>query len=487
MGKEKQLDKNLVEKILKDSDVRKAVVYKSHNWFFHLYFNHYVTFETAPFQHEMIALTEDENYSIYIIIAFRGSSKSTLINMSYPLWAILGCQQKKFIIILGQTQDKAQYYFSNIKKELEENELLKQDLGPFQEDNNHWGSYSLVVPRFNAKIIVGSVEQSIRGLRHRQYRPDLIILDDVENVNSVRTKEGRDKTWQWLTGEVMPAGDRNTKIVALGNLLHEDSLLKRLHNRIIDGKIKGVYKEYPLLDDSGKPLWPGKFKTQGDIDFERETKAPDNVTWQREYMLKIIPEEDQVIKPDWIKYYEALPSESEYDYTGIGMDLAISQTSTADFTAMVPGRVYGHNKKDRKLYIMPNIVNKRLTSMETIEEGMLLADTQALYGQAKLFIEDVAYQRSIIEHFEGAGYDAEGVKIYGANKISRLKAASHWLESGKVLFPRQGAEDLINQLVNFGVEKYDDIADAFTILLMQVIKEHNRPEFIMGFGRIDAI
>ena len=44
----------------------------------------------------------------------------------------------------------------------------------------------------------------------------------------LKTKEGRDKIFQWLTGEIMPIGDTYTKKIFIGNLLHEDCLLMRL-------------------------------------------------------------------------------------------------------------------------------------------------------------------------------------------------------------------------------------------------------------------
>jgi hypothetical protein len=33
-------------------------------------------------------------------------------------------------------------------------------------------------------------------------------------------------------GEVIPAGDRNTRLIIVGNLLHEDSLLMRIKEEI---------------------------------------------------------------------------------------------------------------------------------------------------------------------------------------------------------------------------------------------------------------
>ena len=177
------------DRILKDRRIRQEIVTKRLDFFFPVYFYRYLQYETAPFQEEIFSILSDEKIKLAVIVAFRGSAKSTLITTAYVLWSILGVQQKKFIIIHGRTEREARQYLSNIKFELEHNELLKKDLGPFDEEKNSIGNATaLIVKNLNAKIMISSTEQSIRGMRHGEHRPDLIILDDVEDTNSVRTQ-----------------------------------------------------------------------------------------------------------------------------------------------------------------------------------------------------------------------------------------------------------------------------------------------------------
>jgi hypothetical protein len=64
---------------------------------------------------------------------------------------------------------------------------------------------------------------------------------------------------------------------------------------------------------------------------------------------------------------------------------------------------------------------------------------------------------------------AEGVLVHGQDKQARLTLITHLVQQGKVLFPRHGTEELISQLTGFGIEKHDDLADAFSLLLLKIM------------------
>ena len=81
------LPPDLAEQMFNDRKIRTAIVRKSHFWFFHFYFPHYVTYETAPFQRELFHYTERSDIKNLYIVAFRGSGKSTMI----PAWCPEPC------------------------------------------------------------------------------------------------------------------------------------------------------------------------------------------------------------------------------------------------------------------------------------------------------------------------------------------------------------------------------------------------------------
>ncbi len=477
--KQADMPSELIDRMMKDRLVRTAIVKQSHFYFFNFYFSHYVKYPTADFQKEFFYLTERSDVKKLFVVAFRGSSKSSIFTMSYPVWAILGNQQKKFVLIICQTRTQAKQHMMNLKRELEGNNLLRNDLGPFQEESDEWGSVSLVFSRQNARITAASSEQSIRGLRHNQHRPDLIIGDDLEDLASTKTRESRNKTYQWLTGEVIPAGDKDTKLVLIGNLLHEDSLMMRLKEDIRAEKIDGVFREYPLVFQN-KIMWPGKYPTMQDVE-EEKRKLGNDFAWEREFMLKIIPSDEQAIHKEWIQYWDKLPERGKKDKYGytfyygvrIGIDLAISQADSADYTAMVPAVLY-NDAEDTEIYILPGIINRKITFPETVE---LCKDLNKIYKKdvgydPELVIEDVAYQKSLPQQLKHEGlWQVKTTRPGNQDKRTRLVLTANLIKNGRVKFPRQGAEELISQIVHFGSEKHDDLADAFSNLVLSVVED----------------
>ena len=68
----------------------------------------------------------------------------------------------------------------------------------------------------------------------------------------------------------------------------------------------------------------------------------------------------------------------------------------------------------------------------------------------------------------------EGIPPRG-EKRERIALTTAAIKEGLILFPKKGAEELILQLIGFDVEKYDDLADAFSLVANQFIIYCNTP------------
>jgi predicted phage terminase large subunit-like protein len=243
------------------------------------------------------------------------------------------------------------------------------------------------------------------------------------------------------------------------------------------GKMKGTFLRIPLVDENDKITWPGKFPSLEAIE-DLKQSIGNEVTWQRDFLLRSVPADYQIIHPEWINYYDSLPDtndeESQYCYAATAIDLAISEKQTAHFTAMVSAMVFGCGE-NIKIYILPHPVNERLNFPETVKKAKEISRVLGSGIPTMIYIEEVGYQKSLIQELQKEGFPAEGIPVRGQDKTARLQLITPFLQLGRVLFPKTGCEALIQQLIGFGSEKYDDLADAFALIIGKAI-EKNEPK-----------
>ena len=186
------------------------------------------------------------------------------------------------------------------------------------------------------------------------------------------------------------------------------------------------------------------------------------------------------MQQSWIKYYDNLPDEKNTDVTffrvATGIDLAISQTQTADYTAMVSARAYWVKGKFY-IYVLPDPINLEIDSPTTMRVAKEVSQRVGKGQRTALYIEDVAYQKSFIQNLRNIeGYPAEGVPTQGQDKRARLMSIVPSIENATILFPRRGAEILVDQLIDFGGRGHDDLVDAFVIVAGKLLENnHGRP------------
>ncbi len=454
-----------------DPAYRVKLTRSSFYWFCHVYFANYIHYETAEFQREIEADLQDDSIKFLEILAFRDSAKTSIVSLMYVIWVIV-TRRRRYPIIVGDSGPQSNRFLYNIRKELEDNELLISDWGPLKpvesEDKDEWQKTTIVIPLYDARISVHTNGQNIRGIRHRDQRPDLVIMDDLENLKEVAQKAQRDKLHHWVKAEAMQVGTLNTRFVLLGNLLHSDGIMCRMEKEIKEGRIRGVVRRYKIMDNDNPAVdftcnWPGKFPTREVLE-EKRRELGEKV-WNRECMLRVIPEDGQIVQESWIRKYRFVPASFVRTQRAAGVDLAISKKSTADYTGIVPASA-GLQDEKKKIYISKDIVNERLSLNEMIGKCQGLAITRP---GIRFVVEGVQYQLAAIEEMQRRGLHTDGVRPI-ADKRARLEAIAGYVRDGTVVFPEEGAEDLIIQLLGFGTEEHDDLVDAFCYLVLSLVE-----------------
>ncbi|MFR9189714.1 MAG: hypothetical protein ACLVL7_05305, partial [Anaerotruncus massiliensis (ex Togo et al. 2019)] len=160
------------------------------------------------------------------IEAPRGHAKSTTFTFKDSIHAA-AYAYKHYEIILSDSSEQAEGFLGDIKTEFEGNAALREDFGELP--GRVWKA-SVILLTNGVKIEAIGSGKKIRGHRHKQWRPDLIVCDDLENDENVNTAEQRKKLRNWFYKAVSKAGDTYTDIVYIGTLLHFDALLANVAN-----------------------------------------------------------------------------------------------------------------------------------------------------------------------------------------------------------------------------------------------------------------
>lgn len=412
----------------------------------------------APF-HVNIFDTLKKGDLLNEIIAFRESSKSTVVTLIYVLWCIL-YQKRNFIIICSDSYTQAQLHLANVIYELENNTQILADFGYLASDKWTEGNF---VTKTGIRVMARGTGSKIRGLRHLEHRPDLFIGDDLENSELVRTKEQRDKTEKWLISEVIPAVNQEEgQVIIVGNMLHNDSLMSRLKENQEWSTL-----EIPIVKD-GKPAWKARHSLST-IDKIKNTVG--SLSFAQEYMLTPIMDGDQIIRNSWIRYYQKIEPRFIKNVV-IALDPAISEKESADKSAFTVWCKY----TDDCLYLL-DYINEQMSFDNQIKTIRNLYNSYKEF-EPMIVIEDVAYQKALIQHLTKSHYlPVKPVKPKG-DKRSRLMEISVFFENGLIHF-KKNHDEVVAQLVNFGVDRYDDLVDS-SVYGIKYLLEVNR---IRGFTK----
>ena len=415
----------------------------------------YFPLETPLFHKEILDLISDKNNRRIGVIAPRGHAKSTTVDMTYPLWA--GCfEQEEFIVIISDTYTQAAEFINALKDEFENNPKIKWLFGNMKGDD--WQDGEFVLSN-GIKYAAKGSGMKIRGIRHRHTRPTLMIFDDIENDENIKSAEQRQKLYHWFTKAAIPALARGGRAVVIGTILHFDSLV----NKVM--KQQDVFKSWQTRvfyaitteeDGTERALWPEhrsleKLRAMRDDPGDQDFIG--SITFAQEYQHKPFSEEDAIIQPDWIK--ECEPSQVPDKHTRLArvltIDPAASERQTADFTAMIVADLY----TDGNVYIRA-IRNQRTSPSVTADT---VRELDEIYKPQVIGIEKGALGlvfRDLLEGLPVIGLEPD------KDKVRRLLAVSRFFEAGRVYTVKniQNGQAFREQLIEFPKGTHDDMVDA---------------------------
>ncbi len=234
---------------------------KNFAFFRKYYFSQYNSFPDAPLHQEMVAALQaiTANRGVqFALAAPRGSAKSTVVTLQYAVYCIVYALEPH-IIITSTTQEQAEGCLKHIQDELTSNRRLLQDFPDVCETGAKPGpprwKKGEIITRNDVKVTALGCGQQIRGRRHKQFRPSLIILDDIEGADEAKTAESYEKLHDWLTKSVLKVGDTTTNVIFVGTIHHYGSLLAQFTDSNTNaGWLKKIYRSVIHWADN-QELW----------------------------------------------------------------------------------------------------------------------------------------------------------------------------------------------------------------------------------------
>ncbi|MDD3137759.1 MAG: hypothetical protein PHX08_02155 [Lachnospiraceae bacterium] len=138
----------------------------------------------------------------------REYGKSTINFFLFPLYSTL-YNKSQFTLIISATEQIALSFLDMIKDELENNQLLLEDFGI--QKGNRWNNNEIWIKGRNnidACIMVRGIDGSLRWIHFKQYRPQLVLLDDLLKDDTAKSETKREQGKNTFTMLSFPLAQR---------------------------------------------------------------------------------------------------------------------------------------------------------------------------------------------------------------------------------------------------------------------------------------
>lgn len=423
----------------------------------------------SPGHYRVMEAMDDDRINQLLILANRRFGKTSIVNRAFPAKRIC-FMDNNFIVPISFSATKAEDDSENLKFDLTTNNFIREFFPPLKSENWSRDSYTTST---GIRVLPRGRGQQVRGLLYRGKRPDLFVLDDIEDDEEVANEERRRKTKEWFFSNVHGCVDRshkNWRIIVIGTLLHEDSLLANLAE---DPNWHTIRLE--LCDDNYKSNWP-EFMSDEDVrklaDEFRQQGLLD--VFYREYRnIPISLETASFTQAMFHEYDEASEKlDTDPDVESIVIcDPAKTVTPQSDDSAIVG---ISYNRKKNKIYFR-DCVNGKMFPDQVYEEVFAMA--KRLRARV-IGLEVTSLNEFITQPFlnemarRGLGYEIVELKAR-AKKEDRIKALMPYYRKGLVYHNKNISGPLEAQLLSFPRSKKWDVMDA-TAYMVEMFELGNR-------------
>jgi predicted phage terminase large subunit-like protein len=424
-------------------------------YFCRTYLPHYFSHLPAPFHYELVELLSQrrEVMTPAVVAAPREFAKTTVCSFGYVLHQIC-FGRRHFIVIGSDTEDLASDLTGYLYMELLYNERLAQDFGALVKGNRAVDDF---VTLNDIRVKARGRGQRLRGLKHKQWRPDLIILDDLENDVNVRNPEIVQQILDWVKSAVYPAVDARGNLLIVGTILRWRSALHLMLTSPEEPYCHFQRRIYRAVQEDGSALWEARHPA---AKLKLQKQLMGTAAFNREKMNEPVQEKG-LFREEWIHYYHP-DSLKDRELVVVGFfDPSLESGAAADYKASI---TVGWDRQDMVFYVLDAFIQKT-----TLEQALrTIFNRHQEYGYQLYGVEDNLFQRLLLKEFDLVGKErGQVLPVKGITqrlaKETRVASLSPLLERGKIRFIRGHSDQelLVEQLLYFPSRTvHDDGPDA---------------------------
>lgn len=458
------------------------------------YFPHYTRNPDQSYLHKYLfarlpQILSSERSELDALAAPRGEAKSTIVTRLFALYCVV-TNQKNYIAIISDSLDQSAEFLQAIKTELEVNPRIKTDFPKVHGAGRIWQSYTIHTAN-SIKIQCAGARKKMRGWVYGAYRPDLVLLDDLENDENVESPEQRDKLYKWLlrTPLKLAAAGEKMDVVYIGTILHHDSVLNRiLKNKGWTTRVFKALLEWPdnmALWDEWEAIYHDEGEAAAVAFYQKHKRKMDKgakVSWAARPLLALMiirtrdghgnfdselqndpaAGEDSPFS-DSINYWRELPAGLIY-FAAVDPSLGKKSKTRkkGDPSAIIVG---GYDRLNGKLYTVVADIQRRTPDKIISDVIKYQKEYPQILGWA---VESVAFQEflrtELVKRSAQQGIHVPAIPVHPhGDKGLRIIALQPHMANGLILLHHK-QKTLIAHFTHFPKHENDDGPDGLEMV-----------------------
>lgn len=429
-----------------DKEKRRKRARKDFSYFVEYYMSHYAKSKPAWF-HLKAAQIIIRNKLLRLIAAwFRGSAKSVMFNIFIPMWLKIQDEREyNTFVLVGKSNDAADILISDLQAEFENNQKYIYDFGE-QKSTGDWQEGKFTTADGISFFALGR-GQSPRGLRKKAFRPDLIVIDDIDDDELVENEARVKKVIDWINKALILAMDKGRgRVIFANNFIHEKAAVKQMADKYTEAKKSTRKKDtkyhYEVMvvnirDKNGHSNWPDNI-TDDEID---ELEFEMGYAYSETELYNNPISEGKIFKKEWIQF-KTLPVLNKYQHIVAYFDPGYKNTATSDSMALILVGLYKGEYHVIKAYCGKTSRMGAVLWHYDLQEFLDARGSTAEFYMEEKFMLDILY-----EDFDDASLEkGYHISVCGdtrgkPDKDFRIKSISGLFERGKIFFNAREEEN----------------------------------------------